>query len=81
MNPKHELKLELVFSKPAEPETIVKALKPDMKQKYSRSKTIIRVDNKKLKIIIKSVDLTALRASFNSMLKSIIVSNDLIQWR
>ena len=79
MEKNYSLKLEINFESTSAPKTILKALAPDLSEKYSRSKTLLKAGAKKLFILIKASDLTALRASFNSLLKSIIVSNELIE--
>ncbi len=78
MNFDYSLSLKLIFKKKENAEKILLVLKPEMQRKYNRSKFVLKSCEKELVLTIQAVDLTALRASFNTTMKNIILSNELI---
>ncbi|MEM0359974.1 MAG: KEOPS complex subunit Pcc1 [Candidatus Diapherotrites archaeon] len=72
-------KAVLLFDNPSHARTVIKAIKPDLSRAFKRSKSKIALKGKKLSISIKAKDLTALRASFNSIMKSIVVSDNILK--
>jgi tRNA threonylcarbamoyladenosine modification (KEOPS) complex Pcc1 subunit len=74
------LVLELFFDLKKSAEIVFKSIKPDLKNlKKSRSISTVSLKNNVIKISIKAKDLTALKASFNFLLKQIILVNSLIE--
>ena len=69
------LQLDLFFDNPKEPQIVLASIEPELLQeKKDRSSTKIKVNKSILSINIKAWDKTALKASVNSYLKSIILA-------
>ena len=78
MNFDYSLSLKLFFEQGFN-EIILGAIKPDLERKYDRSKIQVNEEKDSLNLEVKAADLTALRASYNSILKNIILSKELIE--
>jgi tRNA threonylcarbamoyladenosine modification (KEOPS) complex Pcc1 subunit len=71
------LNARIDFPSKKEAETALKAIRYDVMNSTQRSITKLKVKNTAFLINIKAKDKTALRASFNSVLKPLILFNDL----
>jgi len=75
-----ELNARLFFSSDEKAKNVLKAVKPELDEmKGNRAKTKINLKKNVLSINIKAGDATALRASFNSVMKGIILSLNLLE--
>ncbi len=72
--------LELSLDTEREAENIILAVRPDLSSKHSK-RSVSRISLKKniLCINISALDLVALRASLNSLLKKIFLSKDVLE--
>lgn len=80
MNYIYGFELNLFFEDTEIPEKILEVISMETNQrKTNRSETNVRLKKDMLSINIKAKDLTALRASFNTLLKSIMLSKRLLE--
>ena len=70
------LSLSLVFPGAAH---VFSAVRPDTADRFERSKTELRLEGNALCLSIAAADPTALRASFNSCMNAIILSQKLLE--
>ncbi|MFH1239677.1 MAG: KEOPS complex subunit Pcc1 [Candidatus Diapherotrites archaeon] len=76
----YDFELKLFFEDEEIPKQILEVISPDMTSgKIQRSETNVRLKKDMLSITIKAKDLTALRASFNTLLKPIMLSKRLLE--
>ena len=76
----YSLVLELNFQSEADADTVLMAILPENKyREMKRSKTEIKLNKNILSIVILAKDVTALRASLNSCIKSITLANTLLE--
>ncbi|MCX6802157.1 MAG: KEOPS complex subunit Pcc1 [Candidatus Diapherotrites archaeon] len=75
----HSMKAVLFFESPKEAKVVLEAVKPDLKKGFRRSRHSVDLDREALEIRLEASDLTALRASFNSVMKSIVVSDNILK--
>lgn len=75
-----ELNLQLDFENSSKAETIVSAVMPEISARHNeRSNTFVKIKNSFVSINIEALDKTALKASLNSCLKSIILAKNLLE--
>ena len=74
----YSFKARFFFDSKEQALTVLKAVQPDVKNSFSRSRSSLYVRGSALKLEIKAADLTALRASFNSVMRSILVSGNVL---
>jgi len=75
-----ELRLEMDFENPSKAEIIVASIMPEINSRHNeRSETFVKIKNSFVSIIIKAADRTALKASLNSCLKSVILAKNLLE--
>jgi len=76
----YNFELTLFFDDEDTPKKILEIISPEMNSgKTLRSETNVRLKKDMLSINIKAKDLTALRASFNTLLKPIMLSKRLLE--
>ena len=74
------LKLELFFPSETHAKSIFLSLQPEhLQEKKDRSRVKMQINKSILSIDIKAKDATALKASINSYLKSIILCNKILE--
>ncbi|MFH1235003.1 MAG: KEOPS complex subunit Pcc1 [Candidatus Diapherotrites archaeon] len=73
------MKVALFFGSPKEAKAVLEALKPDLGKGFRRSRHSVKQHREALEIMLEASDLTALRASFNSIMKSIVVSDNILK--
>lgn len=78
MQANHSMKTELFFKDSKQARIALKAIEPDLRNSFNRSKSVVFSKENNLTIKIKASDLTALRASFNSIMKGIVVSGKIL---
>ena len=77
--PKFELSIRLDFKNSENAETIFSSIMPEIDSgKNKRSETIVKVKNSSISLDIGAGDKTALRASLNSCLKTIILAEEIL---
>jgi tRNA threonylcarbamoyladenosine modification (KEOPS) complex Pcc1 subunit len=76
---RHSMKAVLFFGSRMEASAVLEAVKPDLKKGFRRSRHFAGLDREALEIRLEASDLTALRASFNSIMKSIVVSDNILK--
>lgn len=76
---RHSMKTEIFFESPDQAKIVLEAIKPDFRNSFKRSKSSVARKKNVLEIGIEAHDLTALRASFNSIMKSIVVSGKVLK--
>jgi tRNA threonylcarbamoyladenosine modification (KEOPS) complex Pcc1 subunit len=75
-----ELRLQIAFANSAQALAIAESIKPEIGSRHNlRSETIVKIKNSCISINIKALDKTALRASLNSCLKSIILAKEILE--
>lgn len=80
MNYIYDFELNLFFKDEETPKKILEVIFPEINSvKTQRSETNVRLKKDMLSIHIKAKDLTALRASFNTLLKPIMLSKRLLE--
>ena len=80
MSTVYDFELNLFFEDEDTPQKILEVISPEMNSgKTQRSETNVRLKKDMLSITIKAKDLTALRASFNTILKPIMLSKRLLE--
>ena len=62
----------------SEAEKILKIMAPELRVKKSRSQTTLKSEGKNIDFTIRAEDATALRASFNTYFKSIMLANEIL---
>ena len=75
---KHSMRVNLFFENREQSEKVLEAVTPDFRKSFKRSKSELSINGNCIEIEISAVDLTALRASFNSVMKSIAVSGNVL---
>jgi len=75
---KHSMHVNLFFENKEQSEKVLEAIKPDFRNSFKRSKSELSVEGNRIEVEINAVDLTALRASFNSIMKSVAVSGNVL---
>ena len=70
--------LRLSFGSSEKAEKILKIMAPELRVKKSRSQTTLKSDGKNIDFTIRAEDATALRASFNTYFKSIMLANEIL---
>ena len=75
----HSMEAELFFGSAEEAEAVLAAVKPDLRGKFARSSSSLSAEGNSLKIRIEAADLTAMRASFNSVMKCLAVSGKVLK--
>ena len=76
----YNFELNLLFEDEDTPKKILEVMSPEMNSgRTDRSETNVRLKKDMLSINIKAKDLTALRASFNTLLKPIMLSKRLLE--
>jgi len=79
-NAKFELSLKLDFKEAGIAEAILSSIMPEITSgKNRRSETIVKIKNSLILIDIGALDKTALKASLNSCLKSIILGEEILE--
>lgn len=74
------ISIKLFFESAKTAKTVFRAVKPELSsEKKSRSSTKINIKAETLAMDIKAKDLVALRASFNSFFKAIVLANSLLE--
>ncbi|MDD5148405.1 MAG: KEOPS complex subunit Pcc1 [Candidatus ainarchaeum sp.] len=77
---KFELSLKLDARDSGNAETIGSSILPEIESgRNKRSETIVKIKNSLVLINIQALDKTALRASLNSCLKSIILAEEILE--
>jgi len=80
MNWKYSIRAEIIFDSEKNAKMALESLKPELGQGHeSRASTDIKLKNNSLALNIKALDRTALRASFNSFTKSILLSGQFLE--
>ena len=80
MNYIYNFELNLLFGDEDTPKKILEVISPETDSgKIQRSETNVRLKKDMLSITINAKDLTALRASFNTLLKPIMLSKRLLE--
>lgn len=80
MNYIYDFELNLFFKDEKTPKKVLEVISPEMNSvKTQRSETNVKLKKDMLSIHIKAKDLTALRASFNTLLKPIMLSKRLLE--
>ena len=75
---KHSMRVNLFFENKEQSEKVLEAIKPDFRNSFKRSESGLSIKGNCLEVEINAMDLTALRASFNSIMKSIAVSGNVL---
>ena len=75
----HSMKAELFFGSAEEARAVLEAVKPDLRERFKRSSSSLSARENVLEIAIQAVDLTAVRASFNSIMKCVAVSGKVLK--
>jgi len=71
-------KARLFFDSGEQASAVLKAVEPDIRNTFSRSCSALIAKGNVLELEIKAADLTALRASFNSIMRSILASGNIL---
>ncbi len=71
-------KARLFFGSGEQASAVLRAVKPDIRNTFSRSHSALTSKENALELEIKAADLTALRASFNSIMRSILASGNIL---
>lgn len=79
MGMKHSLELSLHFKNEKEAKIVYRAIIPDIIKKYKRSSTEIKCKGKEILFRAVASDLNALKASFNSFIKQVTLSERIIE--
>ena len=72
------MKTEISFGSALEAETVLESVKPDHRDSFKRSRSKMQCKGKKITVFVEAADPTALRASFNSIMKGIVVSGNVL---
>jgi len=71
------LEVKLEFDSKEQALRFFKSIKPELEEEYLRSKMRITHDKEKLQVFVSAQDKTALRASLNSLLKPLILFDNI----
>ena len=71
------LKTQIAFKSKDQAKNFFSSLKPELEENYARSETKVLQREEKLIFEMKASDKTALRASLNSLMKPLILFNEL----
>lgn len=74
---KYSMEMELEFPSAETAKIVYKAVCPELKDRFERSETSFKINKNVLYLNVYSMDKTALKASFNSYFKLIMVANDI----
>lgn len=74
----NSMKTELFFGSEEQAGIVLSAISPDFRQEFKRSRSSVIIKKNALEISIEAQDLTALRASFNAVMKSIAASGKVL---
>ena len=75
----HSMKTELFFDSGEQSRIALEAIKPDLREHFPRSSSAVARKGSALEVRIEASDLTAMRASFNSVMKGIVVSGKILK--
>jgi len=78
MDARHSMKARLFFESKREAEIVLQSVQPDFTRKFERSESVLSCKNEMLELSIAATDLTAMRASFNSTMKGIVISGKIL---
>jgi len=70
--------LRLSFESPEKAGKILRIMGPELRLKKDRSQTTLKAEGKSIDFSIRAGDSTALRASFNTYFKSIMLANEIL---
>ncbi len=73
------MEAEVLFASEREAIAALKAVEPDNRKSFKRSVSSLNRRGNALRLKISSTDLTAMRASFNSVMKCVAVSGEIME--
>jgi len=71
------LEIKLEFDSKDQALRFFKSIKPELEEEYLRSKMRITQKNEELQVLVSAQDKTALRASLNSLLKPLVLFDNI----
>jgi len=71
------LDIKIGFDSKRQAMDFFKSIKPELDEEFGRSRTTVALKDKLLVVNVSASDKTALRASLNSLMKPLILFNDL----